>query len=224
MNSLISLKNITKSYGEKIKTEVLHGVNLEIKEGEFCALVGQSGSGKTTLLNIMGLLDKPTTGEVMVSGRPLLNAKDAEITAIRGRTVGFVFQFHHLIGAFSALENVMLPMMAARGGLATPKMKDKAKYLLDAVGMSDRLGFKPDELSGGQRQRVAIARALSMEPKIILADEPTGNLDSLISKEILALLRKINLENKTSFLIVTHDKKIAESCDRILTITDGVVV
>lgn len=224
MESVISLRNIKKSYGEKIKTEVLHGIDLEIKEGEFCALVGQSGSGKTTLLNITGLLDKPTSGTISIFGKHIENASDAEITAIRGRTIGFVFQFHHLIGAFNSLENVMLPMMAATGGLATKAMKEKAKYLLDAVGMSERLTYKPDEISGGQRQRVSIARALSMDPKIILADEPTGNLDTAMSNEVFSLLRKINLEQKTSFLIVTHDSKVAAACDRTVGIVDGRLV
>lgn len=224
MEPVISMRNIKKSYGEKVKTEVLHGIDLDIEEGEFCALVGQSGSGKTTLLNITGLLDKPTSGTISIFGKHIENATDAEITAIRGRTIGFVFQFHHLISAFNSLENVMLPMMAATGGLATKAMKEKAKYLLDAVGMSDRLTYKPDEISGGQRQRVSIARALSMDPKIILADEPTGNLDTAMSNEVFSLLRKINLEQKTSFLIVTHDSSVAAACDRTVGIVDGKLV
>ncbi|HRZ80192.1 MAG TPA: ABC transporter ATP-binding protein [bacterium] len=221
MENVISLKNITKSYGDKVKTEVLHGIDLDISEGDFCALVGQSGSGKTTLLNIMGLLDRPTSGTVSVFGRQLEKSDNDELTAIRGRTIGFVFQFHHLIGAFNSLENVMLPMMAASGGLATKAMREKAKYLLDSVGMSDRLTYKPDEISGGQRQRVSIARALAMDPKVILADEPTGNLDTAMSNEVFSLLRKINLEQKTSFLIVTHDSTVAASCDRTVKIVDG---
>ncbi len=224
METVISLRNIKKSYGDKVKTEVLHGIDLDISKGEFCALVGQSGSGKTTLLNIMGLLDKPTSGTIALFGKQIENASIDEIAAIRGRTIGFVFQFHHLIGAFNALENVMMPMMAATGGLATKAMKERARYLLDAVGMSDRLTYKPDEISGGQRQRVSIARALSMDPKIILADEPTGNLDTAMSNEVFSLLRKINLEQKTSFLIVTHDTKVASSCDRTVEIVDGKLV
>ncbi|HOB70259.1 MAG TPA: ABC transporter ATP-binding protein, partial [bacterium] len=184
METVISLRNIKKSYGDKVKTEVLHGIDLDISKGEFCALVGQSGSGKTTLLNIMGLLDKPTSGTIALFGKQIENASIDEIAAIRGRTIGFVFQFHHLIGAFNALENVMMPMMAATGGLATKAMKERARYLLDAVGMSDRLTYKPDEISGGQRQRVSIARALAMDPKIILADEQTGNLDTAMSNEV----------------------------------------
>lgn len=221
MENIISLRNITKSYGDKVKTEVLHGIDLDISEGDFCALVGQSGSGKTTLLNIMGLLDRPTSGTVSVFGRQLEKADNDELTAIRGRTIGFVFQFHHLIGAFNSLENVMLPMMAASGGRATKAMREKAKYLLDSVGMSDRLTYKPDEISGGQRQRVSIARALAMDPKVILADEPTGNLDTAMSNEVFSLLRKINAEKKTSFLIVTHDNTVAASCDRTVKIVDG---
>jgi lipoprotein-releasing system ATP-binding protein len=157
-------------------------------------------------------------------GKQIENASIDEIAAIRGRTIGFVFQFHHLIGAFNALENVMMPMMAATGGLATKAMKERARYLLDAVGMSDRLTYKPDEISGGQRQRVSIARALAMDPKIILADEPTGNLDTAMSNEVFSLLRKINLEQKTSFLIVTHDSKVASACDRTVEIVDGKLV
>ncbi|HRQ68857.1 MAG TPA: ABC transporter ATP-binding protein [bacterium] len=213
-----------KSYGDKVKTEVLHGIDLDINKGEFCALIGQSGSGKTTLLNIMGLLDKPTSGTIALFGKQIENTSIDEIAAIRGRTIGFVFQFHHLIGAFNALENVMMPMMASSGGLATKAMKERARYLLDAVGMSDRLTYKPDEISGGQRQRVSIARALAMDPKIILADEPTGNLDTAMSNEVFSLLRKINSEQKTSFLIVTHDTKVASSCDRTVEIVDGKLV
>ena len=224
MGNVISLRNVTKSYGDKVKTEVLHGIDLDISEGDFCALVGQSGSGKTTLLNIMGLLDRPTSGTVSVFGKQLENASIDELTVIRGKTIGFVFQFHHLIGAFNSLENVMLPMMAASGGLTTKAMREKAKYLLDSVGMSDRLTYKPDEISGGQRQRVSIARALSMDPKIILADEPTGNLDTAMSNEVFSLLRKINAEQKTSFLIVTHDNTVAASCDRTVKIVDGRLV
>lgn len=221
MENVISLKNVTKSYGDKVKTEVLHGIDLDISEGDFCALVGQSGSGKTTLLNIMGLLDRPTSGTVSVFGRQLEKASIDELAVIRAGTIGFVFQFHHLIGAFNSLENVMLPMMAASGGLPTKTMREKAKYLLDSVGMSDRLTYKPDEISGGQRQRVSIARALAMDPKVILADEPTGNLDTAMSNEVFSLLRKINAEQKTSFLIVTHDNSVAASCDRTVKIVDG---
>jgi lipoprotein-releasing system ATP-binding protein len=224
METVISLRNIKKSYGDKVKTEVLHGIDLDINKGEFCALIGQSGSGKTTLLNIMGLLDKPTSGTIALFGKQIENTSIDEIAAIRGRTIGFVFQFHHLIGAFNALENVMMPMMASSGGLATKAMKERARYLLDAVGMSDRLTYKPDEISGGQRQRVSIARALAMDPKIILADEPTGNLDTAMSNEVFSLLRKINLEQKTSFLIVTHDSKVASACDRTVEIVDGKLV
>lgn len=224
METVISLRNIKKSYGDKVKTEVLHGIDLDINKGEFCALIGQSGSGKTTLLNIMGLLDKPTSGTIVLFGKQIENTSIDEIAAIRGRTIGFVFQFHHLIGAFNALENVMMPMMASSGGLATKAMKERARYLLDAVGMSDRLTYKPDEISGGQRQRVSIARALAMDPKIILADEPTGNLDTAMSNEVFSLLRKINLEQKTSFLIVTHDSKVASACDRTVEIVDGKLV
>ncbi len=224
METVISLKDIKKSYGDKVKTEVLHGIDLDINKGEFCALIGQSGSGKTTLLNIMGLLDKPTSGTIALFGKQIENTSIDEIAAIRGRTIGFVFQFHHLIGAFNALENVMMPMMASSGGLATKAMKERARYLLDAVGMSDRLTYKPDEISGGQRQRVSIARALAMDPKIILADEPTGNLDTAMSNEVFSLLRKINLEQKTSFLIVTHDSKVASACDRTVEIVDGKLV
>jgi len=224
METVISLKDIKKSYGDKVKTEVLHGIDLDINKGEFCALIGQSGSGKTTLLNIMGLLDKPTSGTIALFGKQIENTSIDEIAAIRGRTIGFVFQFHHLIGAFNALENVMMPMMASSGGLATKAMKERARYLLDAVGMSDRLTYKPDEISGGQRQRVSIARALAMDPKIILADEPTGNLDTAMSNEVFSLLRKINSEQKTSFLIVTHDTKVASSCDRTVEIVDGKLV
>jgi len=158
MENVISLKNITKSYGDKVKTEVLHGIDLDISEGDFCALVGQSGSGKTTLLNIMGLLDRPTSGTVSVFGRQLEKSDNDELTAIRGRTIGFVFQFHHLIGAFNSLENVMLPM--AYAGTASSQRQGKAERALDALGLKNKSHHKPKQLSGGEQQRVAIARAL----------------------------------------------------------------
>ncbi len=220
MNPLIELRGITKTYGTRIKTEVLHGIDLTVSHGDFLAITGQSGSGKTTLLNIMGLLDRPTAGRLLVNGSDTATMDDETITALRGRTLGFVFQFHHLIPALTLLENVMMPLMSAAGS-ERPGMRAAATKLLERVGLGDRLNYKPDEVSGGQRQRAAIARALAMRPAVILADEPTGNLDSVSSSEVFALMREINKNDGTAFIIVTHAANIAQQCERIVRIVDG---
>ncbi len=220
MSAILDLQGVTKTYGTRIKTQVLHGIDLTVSRGDFLAITGQSGSGKTTLLNIMGLLDRPTTGNLLVNGTDTAGMDDEAITALRGRTLGFVFQFHHLLPALTILENVMMPMMADKGR-ETPGMRDAATELLKRVGLGERLKYKPDEVSGGQRQRAAIARALAMRPAVILADEPTGNLDTNSSAEVFTLLREINKADGTAFCIVTHDAAIAKTCDRIVSITDG---
>ncbi len=219
---LLVVSGVVKAYteGEKVRTLALRGVDLTVQRGEFMALVGPSGSGKSTLLNIIGLLDRPTEGRVLMGGVDPTDFDEPALAALRGRSLGFVFQFHHLLPAFSALENVMLP---AWGDLGRPNadMKKGAADLLRAVGLGDRLDARPNELSGGQKQRVAVARALSRNAPLILADEPTGNLDSATSAEVFALLRQINKERGTTFLIVTHDGRIAADCDRVVEIVDG---
>ncbi len=223
MSAILDLRGITKTYGTRIKTQVLHGIDLTVSRGDFLAITGQSGSGKTTLLNIMGLLDRSTTGNLLVNGTDTAGMDDEAITALRGRTLGFVFQFHHLLPALTILENVMMPMMADKGR-EMPGMRESATELLKRVGLGERLKYKPDEVSGGQRQRAAIARALAMRPAVILADEPTGNLDSVSSAEVFTLLREINKADGTAFCIVTHDAAIAKTCDRIVEIVDGRLV
>ncbi len=220
MRPILELRGITKTYGTRIKTEVLHGIDLTISPGDFLAITGQSGSGKTTLLNIMGLLDRPTTGTLLVNGIDTATMDDEAITTLRGRTLGFVFQFHHLIPALTLVENVMMPLMADKGR-ELPGMRETAAELLRRVGLGERLTYKPDEVSGGQRQRAAIARALAMKPAVILADEPTGNLDSVSSAEVFALMRELNKSDGTAFCIVTHAADIAKRCDRIVEIRDG---
>jgi lipoprotein-releasing system ATP-binding protein len=217
---ILSVQQVIREYGEHVRTRALAGVDLILQAGELTALTGPSGSGKSTLLNIVGLLDRPTSGRVILAGTDTSDLDERALTAFRARTLGFVFQFHHLLPAFSAVENVMLPEWADRG-IATREMRVRAKAILDAVGLSDRAQFKTTDLSGGQQQRVAIARALVRRPPLVLADEPTGNLDTKSSDEIFELMRRFNRELGTTFLIVTHDPRIADRCNRIIEIVDG---
>ena len=219
---VIQLAGLTKTYnpGTPVETEVLHGLDLALAEGEFAALIGPSGSGKSTLLNIIGLLERPTGGRLSIAGRDTATLSEAEITALRGRSIGFVFQFHHLLPAFSALENVMMPGIIAHGA-ADDALEATALTLLDAVGLKAHAHKKPAELSGGQQQRVAIARALALKPRLILADEPTGNLDTHTADDIFALLRDFNRDSNRACLIVTHDPRLAARCDRIVRLVDG---
>ena len=219
---VIQLAGLTKAYnlGTPVETEVLHGIDLTLAEGEFAALIGPSGSGKSTLLNIVGLLERPTGGRLSIAGRDTATLSEAEITALRGRSIGFVFQFHHLLPAFSALENVMMPTVIARGR-PDDEAEATALALLDAVGLKAHAHKKPAELSGGQQQRVAIARALALQPRLILADEPTGNLDTHTADDIFALLREFNGRTRCACLIVTHDPRLAARCDRIVRLVDG---
>ena len=209
-----------KEYGDGVVTRALAGVDIVLESGEFAALIGPSGSGKSTLLNVIGLLDPPTRGRVVVAGTDTTGLDERRLTALRARMLGFVFQFHHLLPAFTALENVMLPAWGDEG-FSSPEIKARARELLVAVGLADRLDYRTTNLSGGQQQRVAIARALSRRPPLVLADEPTGNLDTESSNEVFALMRRFNRELGTSFLIVTHDTRIATRCDRIIEIVDG---
>lgn len=219
---LLAVEGVVKEYGEAVVTRALAGVDLTLHEGEFCALIGPSGSGKSTLLNVIGLLDRPTRGRVVVNGTDTTGLDEADLTRLRARALGFVFQFHHLLPMFTALENVMLPAWGDEGA-PSRRMEQRAVELLEAVGLGDRKAYKATELSGGQQQRVAIARALSRRPPLVLADEPTGNLDTESSNEVFALMRRFNRELRTTFLVVTHDPRIAEQCDRIIEIVDGCI-
>jgi lipoprotein-releasing system ATP-binding protein len=225
MTSVISLEGIRKSYGvgTPVEVEVLHGIDLTVAPGEFVALTGPSGSGKSTLLNIIGLLERPTAGAIAIDGERIATLDDARITAIRGRKIGFVFQFHHLLPAFSALENVMMPAIVDRGGV--DKEAERVAFdLLARVGLKGHEQKKPGALSGGMQQRVAIARALSLSPRLILADEPTGNLDTKTADEVFALMREFNREAKNACVIVTHDPRLAARCDRTIELVDGHMV
>jgi len=220
--AVVSLRGVRKAYnaGTPIETEVLHGIDLELMRGEFCAVMGPSGSGKSTLLNIIGLLDRPSSGSVVVCGEQTDKLDDRSLTRLRGHSIGFVFQYHHLITAFSALENVMMPMLGA-AGFANEVMRERAAMLLDSVGLRDRQHNGAANLSGGQQQRVAIARALAMNPALLLADEPTGNLDTRSADDVFSLLRKFNLEHSTTVLFVTHNPTLAARCDKIIRVVDG---
>lgn len=220
--SLLHLQGVRKSYnvGQPGEVEVLHGIDLQMAAGEFVALVGPSGSGKSTLLNVLGLLERMTHGSYQLRGQETHTLDDNGITLLRRQALGFVFQFHHLLPAFTALENVTLPALMAQG-VVTARDKAQAQALLKAVGLEKALHKKPAELSGGMQQRVAIARALVHQPDVVLADEPTGNLDTQSSQEVFALLREIHAEQGTAFLIVTHDARLAQRCDRLVEIVDG---
>ena len=222
---VLRLEQVRKSYnvGTPVEVEVLHGIDLEIARGEFAALIGPSGSGKSTLLHIVGLLERATAGRVRVNGLEADGLDEAGVTALRGRSLGFVFQFHHLIPAFTALENVMMPMIID-AGRPDASMRARAEALLGRVGLAGHAHKKPRALSGGQQQRVAIARALVRHPPLVLADEPTGNLDTKSADEAFALMREVNREQGVAFLLVTHDPRLAERCDRVIELLDGRVV
>ncbi|WP_081858046.1 ABC transporter ATP-binding protein [Thiomonas sp. FB-Cd] len=222
---VLRLDALRKSYqvGTPLQTEVLHGISFALARGEFAALVGPSGSGKTTLLNVIGLLDAPSDGELYLQGTPTRMLEDAERTALRGRSIGFVFQFHHLIQAFPVLDNVLMPALV-QGARRTEELERQGLALLDAVGLAAHAHKRPNELSGGQQQRVAIARALLTRPPLVLADEPTGNLDTHSADDVFALLRRFNREFGCAVLVVTHDPRLAQRCDRILNLVDGNIV
>ena len=222
MTDILKLQGIRKRYnlGTPVETEVLHGIDMALAEAEFVSLTGPSGSGKSTLLNIIGLLERPTTGELTIAGQRADQLEDTALTRLRGRTIGFVFQFHHLLPAFTALENVMLPSIIEQGQ-ATPEAEAFGLELLERVGLKGAEHKQPAELSGGMQQRVAIARALSLQPRLILADEPTGNLDTVTADEVFALLREFNHDHGSACLIVTHDPRLAARCDRQIVLVDG---
>ena len=221
---ILSVSGLTKSFGEgEAETVVLKGVDLCMTSSEMAALLGPSGSGKSTLLNILGTLMRASGGDHEMLGVDLMQASEAKRTEFRSRYLGFVFQFHHLLPDLTALENVMMPAAFA-AGRETRQMRDRAAELLDAVGLADRRDFRPAAMSGGQRQRVAVARALINNPVLVLADEPTGNLDRQSADQVMDLIRSINQTMSTSFLISTHDEHIAQQCPRRIELLDGRII
>lgn len=222
MDSILTLQNIDKVYGTKIKTQVIFDLNLSFDAGSFNSIIGQSGSGKSTLLNIMGTLDRPTKGKVLIEGQDTGDLKKNELARLRNESIGFVFQFHYLLPEFTTLENILMPQWAKNKKLE-PEIQKRAEELIEVVGLEKVKNNLATDMSGGQQQRAAIARALMNRPKILLADEPTGNLDSETSNNIYRLLKDINKEFQSTFIVITHDKKIAERTDRIIELKDGKV-
>ncbi len=223
MDSIIKLENIIKRYyiGQPNELEILHGISLEVKKGEFVSIVGPSGSGKSTLMNVIGALDKPTSGIYHLDGIDVGNAEDNELSDIRNLKIGFVFQTYNLISKTTALSNVELPMLYA--GIPRAKRRERAKELLAMVEMDERAKHLPEELSGGQKQRVAIARAMANDPAIILADEPTGALDTKTGRLVMDIFHQLNEEQKKTIVLITHSPELASETERIVTIRDGVL-
>ena len=221
-NVVVQLRAVHKAFNvaTPIETEVLHGIDLTLLQGEFCAVMGPSGSGKSTLLNIVGLLDRPTTGTLQVCGEETTTLDDRALTRLRGHNIGFVFQYHYLITAFTALENVMIPMLGA-AGFPNDAMRERAAELIASVGLSAWQDNLAGNMSGGQQQRVAVARALAMNPALLLADEPTGNLDTKSADAVFELLRRFNREHGTTVLFVTHNAELARRCDKTIQVVDG---
>ena len=222
--TIIELKDIYKRFyiGTPNELEVLHGISLTVQEGEFVAIVGASGSGKSTLMNIIGVLDRPTEGSYVLDGVDVNGAKDAELSKIRNKKIGFVFQTYNLISKTNAIKNVEMPMLYA--GVPGKQCVQRAKELLEMVGMGERMRHLPEELSGGQKQRVAIARAMANDPAIILADEPTGALDSVTGRKVMDLFHKLHDEEGKTIVLITHSPELAEETQRIVTIKDGHVI
>ena len=221
---ILVAKDLRKSYliGTPLQVDVLRGINFEVAAGEFVAIVGQSGSGKSTLLNIIGALDQPTSGLVSIDGVDISTLDSNGLADLRNDKVGFVFQFHHLLSEFTCLENALMPILVSQG-TASKEQKDRVISLMERVGVGHITKKMANQISGGQQQRVAIIRALSQQPALILADEPTGNLDSKSSKEVFALMREMTAEQGVTFMMVTHDERLAEQADRIFRIEDGLV-
>jgi lipoprotein-releasing system ATP-binding protein len=221
-SEILRLEKVCKSYnvGLPTETEVLHDIDLRLDRGEFLALIGPSGSGKSTLLNIVGLLDRPTSGRLLIKGEDTSALGDAAITHLRGHTIGFVFQYHLLISAFTARENVMMPLLVDRG-FPSADIERRANRLLRQMGLEKFADNLANNMSGGQQQRVAVARALAMNPDLVLADEPTGNLDTKSADAVFELMRQVNRDSGTSFLLVTHNMELARRCDRIIEVVDG---
>ena len=220
---LIRMRGIVKRFyiGQPNELEILHGIDLDVKEGEFVSIVGASGSGKSTLMNMIGVLDRPTEGTYWLDGTDVQDAQDDELSQIRNRKIGFVFQNFNLISRTNARKNVELPMMYA--GIPQKKRTQRAEELLDLVGMADRMGHQPNELSGGQKQRVAIARAMANDPAIILADEPTGALDSKTGRMVMDLFHRLNREQGKTIVLITHNQELAAETSRVLTMRDGIL-
>ena len=219
---IIQIKNLTKIFGDGVEIKALDGVDLDIKRGEFMSIIGPSGSGKSTLLNQIGILDTPTSGTILLNGVDVTKMSDKERSRTRNKELGFIFQYHHLLPDFNALENVMMPLLIS--GIKSSQARKVARKVLDEVGLGDRMKHRPNQLSGGQNQRVAIARALANKPSIVIGDEPTGNLDSKASDSIYELLRKLNREHEQTFILVTHDEQMAAKTDRVIRLVDGKIV
>ena len=224
MTNVLEARGITKVFhnGDE-DTQVLKGIDLDLGRGQIAALLGASGSGKSTLLSIVGLLLRPTAGSLTISGEPIDQLSEAKRAQFRNRRLGFVFQFHHLLPDFTAMENVAFPAAAPAGGISR-EMRERARELLIRVGLEDRIDYPATRLSGGQKQRVAIARALMNRPDLVVADEPTGNLDREAADRVLELMREVNREEGATFLICTHDEGVAARCGRRLTLSDGLLV
>ena len=222
--TIISLRDIRKNFfiGTPNELKVLKGINLDVYEGEFVAIVGQSGSGKSTLMNIIGALDRPTSGEYILDDVDVIKAKDSELSGIRNKKIGFVFQTYNLISKTTALRNVEMPMLYA--GIGRKERQKRAEELMELVGMGDRMKHLPEELSGGQKQRVAIARAMANDPAIILADEPTGALDSETGRLVMDIFHKLHKEQGKTIVLITHSPELAEETERLITIKDGEIV
>lgn len=224
MSAIIKLENIVKKFyiGQPNELEILHGISLEVEEGEFVAIVGPSGSGKSTLMNMIGVLDRPTSGTYILDGINVGEADESELSEIRNEKIGFVFQTYNLIAKTNALKNVELPMLYA--GMSRAERTKRSKELLELVEMGERAKHLPEELSGGQKQRVAIARAMANDPAIILADEPTGALDSKTGRLVMDLFHKLNKEKKKTIVLITHSEELAAETDRIISIRDGNII
>ena len=224
-DEVLRLEGIRKAYnvGTPVETEVLHGIDLLLPRGEFCALMGPSGSGKSTLLNLIGLLDRPSAGRLFINGQETSDLDDRALTRLRGHSIGFVFQYHHLLPAFTAAENVLMPMLVDRGR-PDDQMRRRADELLDSMGLTPWRDNLANNMSGGQQQRVAVARALAMNPALVLADEPTGNLDTRSAQLVFDLMHRVNQTHGTTILLVTHNHALAAQCDRIVELVDGRVV
>ena len=222
---VVHLQDVCKSFnvGQPNEIEILHHINFSLSRGEFCAVMGPSGSGKSTLLNIIGLLDRPTHGQLAITGEETTGLDDQALTRLRGHAIGFVFQHHHLLNAFTALENVMMPMLGA-AGFPNADIEARAAELLASVGLSAYANQPSGSMSGGQQQCVAVARALAMNPALLLADEPTGNLDSKSADAVFELLRQVSREQGTTVLFVTHNPELAKRCDKTIQVVDGRVV
>lgn len=218
-DNIIEIRGLEKVYGDGVEVKALDGLDLDVKKGEFLSIVGPSGSGKSTLLHMIGILDTPTKGTILIDGQDVTSMDDRQRSSARNKLLGFIFQYHHLLPDFTALENVMMPLLIA--GKKKDEATREAEKLLNEVGLKDRLHHFPGQLSGGQNQRVAVARALVNKPKIVIGDEPTGNLDSHSSDKVYELLRKLNREFDQTFILVTHDENMARKTDRIVRIVDG---